>query len=315
MLATHARWLVLAALVALTMPGSRLSAANTPNQPAAKTESEALPRPSDVKSLAVHPERITLTGSDDAQQLVITAALNQGGVQDLSGDVKYEVANAQVARVTSAGRVLPLANGTTEITARFGDKVVKVPVTASKVGENLPINFANQVVPIFTKLGCNAGGCHGKASGQNGFRLSLLGFEPELDYMTLVKEGRGRRLFPASPDNSLLLQKAVGQIPHGGGKKMEKDSDEYRVLRRWIASGLPYGKADDPVVTKISVAPDKRILSRNNKQQISVLAHYSNGAVEDITRRAQYESNDTEIAGVDTAGLVRTFGSSGESAI
>src|SRR5207244_13123289 len=109
------------------------------------------------------------------------------------------------------------------------DKTVKVPLEAKNIGDNLPLNFTTQVVPVFTKLGCNSGGCHGKASGQNGFKLSLLGFEPELDYTTLVMEGRGRRMFPANPDASLLLMKATGKTPHGGGKKMDPDSDEYRL--------------------------------------------------------------------------------------
>jgi hypothetical protein len=273
------------------------------------------PSPAEIQGLLAYPAKVGLKGADDSQQLIVTAMLAGSREQDLSSSVKYAVADAKVARVTTTGRVIPLADGVTEIVASYGDKSVKIPLEVTHTQESLPINFPNQITPIFTKLGCNAGGCHGKASGQNGFKLSLLGFEPDLDYMTLVKEGRGRRVFPAAPDNSLLLLKAIGQMPHGGGKKMEKDSDEYRLIRRWITSGMPYGKPDDPVVTKISVFPEQRILSRNNKQQLSVQAHYSNGTVEDISRRAQYESNDTEIAGVDAAGLVRTFSASGESAI
>ena len=200
-----------------------------------------------------------------------------------------------------------MANGSTEIKAAYGDKVLTIPVTAVNCDVNLPINFTNQIVPIFTKLGCNSGGCHGKASGQNGFKISLLGFEPEVDYNALVKEARGRRVFPASPDNSLLLLKASGGIAHGGGKRMEVGSDEYRLIRRWIAAGTPFGKPTDPVVTHVTVYPDHRIMTRNNKQQFAVYAHYSDGSVEDVTRRAQYESNDQEIAAVDAAGLVRTL--------
>ena len=276
---------------------------------------DAAVKAADVKSLSVHPQRVALAGGDDAQQLIVSATLTQGALQDLTSDVTYESGNAQLVRVTTAGRVIPLGNGSTEITVRFGDKSVTVPVTAEKVGENLPINFANQITPIFTKLGCNSGGCHGKASGQNGFRLSLLGFEPDLDYMTLVKEARGRRLFPSSPDNSLLLLKAVGAMAHGGGKRMEAGSDEYKLIRRWISAGMPFGKLDDPVVTKITVFPEHRILTRNNKQQFAVYAHYSNGTREDITRRAQYESNDQEIAIVDSDALVRSLDLSGEAAI
>ena len=181
--------------------------------------------------------------------------------------------------------------------------------------ENLPINFGNQIVPIFTKLGCNGGGCHGKSGGQNGFALSLLGFVPELDFQTLVKENRGRRLFPSSPDHSLLLTKATGVIAHGGGKRMEVGSDEYKLVRRWIASGAPFGSEKDPTIVKLTVYPEARTLTRDNVQQMSVLAHYSDGSTLDVTQRAQFESNDQEIAIVDGAGLVRTLGLSGDAGI
>lgn len=274
-----------------------------------------LPAAKDVTALAIYPAEVRLKGADDAAQLIVTATLAQGRMQDLSGDAQYIVGDAAIVQVTPNGRVLPVGNGQTNITAKFHDKQVSLRVQVQGMGENLPINFANQVVPVFTKLACNSGGCHGKASGQNGFKLSLLGFEPEIDYAALVMEARGRRVFPAAPENSLLLLKATGAVPHGGGKKMEVGSDEYRLVRRWIASGMPYGSPNDPVVTRISIFPEHRVLTRQNRQQIAVYAHYSDGSIEDITRRAQYESNDQEIATVDHHGLVRTLGMSGEAAI
>lgn len=290
-------------------------AAAEPAKAPASSDGITLPKPNEVQSLAIYPTKITLKGGDDAAQLIVTATLADGKLQDLSGDAKFVVADNKTVRVTAGGRVIPVANGATEITASYGDKVVKVPVAASHVDENLPINFGNQIVPIFTKLGCNSGGCHGKASGQNGFKISLLGFEPETDYIALVKEARGRRLQPASPEHSLLLEKAVGTVAHGGGRKMEKDSDEYKLVRRWIGAGTPFGKETDPTVSKITIYPDHRIMTRNNKQQFAVYAHYTDGTIEDITRRAQYESNDQEIAIVEMSGLVRTLSLSGEAAI
>ena len=201
-----------------------------------------------MQSFTVHPEKIALQSADDAQQFVVTAGLAGGRLQDLTGDVKYVVADEKVARVTPSGRVLPVGQRLDRRSqAVYGDKTLTIPVTAANCDVNLPINFGNQIVPIFTKLGCNSGGCHGKASGQNGFKMSLLGFEPEVDYTALVKEARGRRVFPAAPDNSLLLLKASGGIAHGGGKRMEVGSDEYRLIRRWIAAGTPFGKPTDPV--------------------------------------------------------------------
>jgi hypothetical protein len=308
------RWLWLPALL-LSAAGT-VRAGDIYDKEPVKQEPLVLPKPAEVEKFEVHPTKIALKGADDAQQLLLTATLAGGRLQDLTSDVKYEAADGKIVRVTSNGRVIPLINGSTEITITYGDKSLKVPVTTEQCDVNLPINFGNQVVPIFTKLGCNSGGCHGKASGQNGFKLSLLGFEPEVDYNALVKEARGgRRIFPAAPDNSLLLLKATGTCAHGGGKRMEVNSDEYRLIRRWIAAGTPFGEPTDPKVTRISVFPEHRIMTRNNKQQFAVYAHYSDGSVEDITRRAQYESNEQEIAVVDAAGTVRTLAMSGEAAV
>ncbi len=313
---THTRWPALLALAILAIATGPLSAGDlySEKEPA-KLPAATLPRAADIQELTVKPDKVSLKGLDDAAQLVITAGLAGGKLVDLTHDVKYEVANDRTARVTSTGRVVPLANGTTTVTARYGDKSVKIEVKNQSCDVDLPINFGNQIIPIFTKLGCNSGVCHGKASGQGGFKMSLLGFEPELDYTSLVKEARGRRLFPAAPDHSLLLLKAAGMVAHGGGKRMDAGSDEYRLIRRWIASGVPFGEKDDPVVTRISVYPEHRVLARNSKQQFAIYAHYSDGSVEDITRRAQYESNDQEIAVVSEGGLVSTLALSGEAAV
>ena len=302
--------LALFAGLATLLPASLVSA-----QEAKKPGETPMPTPAEVKALTANQPAITLKGHDDSAQLVITGQLDGGKLQDVTGNVQYEIADAKVARISSAGRVIPLANGSTTITAKFGDKSVQVSLKTEAMDTDLTINFTNQIVPIFTKLGCNSGGCHGKSGGQNGFALSLLGFVPELDYQTLVKEDRGRRLLPAAPDSSLLLLKATGQMAHAGGKRMDVGSDEHKLLRRWVASGTPFGSDKDPVVTKITVAPDHRVLSRNNRQQFAVYAHYSDGSVQDVTQRAQYESNETEIAIVDGAALVRTLDISGEAAV
>jgi hypothetical protein len=309
------RLLVAATLFSLAASGTVVAGDLYSSSEATPTNPAVLPKPGEIKELTANPASINLIGADDTCQLILTASLNSGRSQDLSGDAEYVVADPKVVKITPTGRIFPLANGTTEITAKFLDKSVKVTVKTSSVDVDLPINFPNQVVPVFTKLGCNSGGCHGKASGQNGFKLSLLGFEPQVDYVALVEEARGRRVFPSAPERSLVLMKATGVMAHGGGKKMDPASDEYKLVRRWIAAGLPYGKETDPNVTKISIFPEHRILTRQNRQQFAVYAHYSDGRLEDITRRAQYESNDQEIATVDAQGLVRTLGMSGEAAI
>ena len=188
-------------------------------------------------------------------------------------------------------------------------------VVVRNLENDLPVNFPNQVVPVFTKYGCNSGGCHGKSGGQNGFRLSLLGFIPEEDYTYLVKETRGRRLFPAAPDRSLLLQKAAGLVPHGGGARLEFDTLPYQILRRWVEQGMPYGSADDPLLERIEVLPRERLMPREGKQQLVVLAHYTDGSTRDVTRMTQFESNDPDLAEVTETGLVSTAKATGSVAV
>ena len=258
-------------------------------------------------------QALTLRGADASQQLLVTGVDEEGAQVDLTSQVTFETQPEGVVYVDSRGRVLPEADGKTTLTA-IGPEGLKstLHVEVQDSGRHLPINFPNQIVPIFTKAGCNGGGCHGKSGGQNGFRLSLLGFEPEEDYEYLVKEARGRRIFPASPERSLLLMKAVADLPHGGGKRMEKDSDDYKLLRRWIALGMPYGNPDDPKVERIEVVPEKRVLPLNGTQQLVVLAHYTDGHVEDVTRGALYEANDKDLAETDEHGRVQLFNQPGD---
>src|SRR4051812_14597799 len=177
------------------------------------------------------------------------------------------------------------------------------------------VNFPNQIVPIFTKAGCNAGGCHGKSSGQNGFKLSLLGFEPTEDYEHLTREARGRRVSPAAPDRSLLLLKATATMPHGGGKRLEVDSDDYKLVLRWIAQGMPYGKPTDATVTKIEVFPKERTIPLDGEQQLAVVAYYTDGTTEDVTGSALYEPNDKNLARSDETGHVKVFAEPGDVAV
>jgi hypothetical protein len=178
-----------------------------------------------------------------------------------------------------------------------------------------PLNFANDIVPILTKGGCNSGGCHGKAGGQNGFKLSLLGFEPQEDYEHIVKEARGRRVFPGSPQQSLLLTKGTAQLPHGGGKKLDPNSEDYADLVRWIREGMPYGKDTDPKMARISVEPAKLTMPLKGAQQLKVTAHYTDGSTRDVTKRALYEANEKAMAETSETGLVKLFDLPGDVAV
>ena len=252
-------------------------------------------------------------GSKDArQQLLVTTR----GDLDITREVGWSAKPPGIVSIDKSGRVTPVANGVAVIAAKAGDgAMATIPVTVTNVAHSAPIHFANQIAPIFTKNGCNGGGCHGKAAGQNGFRLSLLGFEPAEDYEHLVKEARGRRLFPAAPERSLLVTKATAELPHGGGQRLEPGSDDYHLLVRWIAQGMPAGKADAPKVSRVEVFPTARTLAFDSEQQLVVTAHYSDGSMEDVTRSALFEPNDKNMAATDALGRVKVFNQPGEFAV
>ncbi len=168
------------------------------------------------------------------------------------------------------------------------------------------VYFGTEVVPILTKLGCNGGGCHGKATGQNGFRLSLFGFEPEFDYEAIVKESRGRRLSLAAPDQSLLLAKATATMPHGGGRRLAVDSHDYQILRQWISQGAPAPSEDDPHLVRVEITPHQQIMHSESSLQLHVTGAFSDGTSRDVTLQAIYQSNEVGIATVTNSGLVQT---------
>lgn len=250
---------------------------------------------------------VRLTGADARRQIIVMAD-GERGSQDVTRQVAFKTAPEGIVQISDTGYLTPIGAGKASVTvvSESHQSSCNFDVEVDGFENETAINFPNQIVPVFTKFSCNGGGCHGKAAGQNGFRLSLLGFHPQDDYEFLVKESRGRRLFPAMPEKSLLLTKATSQVPHGGGKRLDENTDEYRLLKRWISQGMPYGSDDDPKVESIVVYPENRVMNRESSQQLIVFAHYTDGHIKDVTRMAQFESNDTEMADVDMQGLVST---------
>ncbi|MBI1832311.1 MAG: DUF1549 domain-containing protein [Planctomycetes bacterium] len=254
----------------------------------------------------------TLAGRDAWQQLLVTGA----DLRDWTHSATYETQPAGIVHIDATGLVTPLKDGKATITVQIkGAPPASGQVVVTNMIDELPINFANQIVPIFTKFGCNSGGCHGKASGQNGFKLSLLGFEPEDDFEYIVKENRGRRILATAPEHSMLLLKAAGGMPHGGGRKLDIESPYYRLMLRWIEQGAPFGEKTDPVVTRIEVLPRYRMMQRGSKQQLAVIAHRSDGSTADVTRMTQFETNERDIASASDTGLVQTHQTPGVVAI
>lgn len=176
-------------------------------------------------------------------------------------------------------------------------------------------SFVRDILPAMAKAGCMAGSCHAKAEGQNGFKLSVFSYDPAADYAEIVKEGRSRRVFPAAPEESLILLKPTMTVDHGGGQRFEPDSDTYNLLVRWIRAGMPYQHTNEPSLASISVEPKESTSRKRASRQLKVAAHYSDGSIRDVTGLAEFTSNDKEMVQVDETGFVRIGTLPGESAV
>lgn len=263
-----------------------------------------------------HGELTTLVGSNSRKQLIVTGLYDSGQRHDMTSVANYSAEPGGIVTISKSGLVAPATDGQVKITATTPEGgQATLELTVSQCEIELPVNFTDEVVPIFTKLGCNAGGCHGKADGQNGFKLSLLGFYPEDDYEYLVHEDRGRRIFPADPEFSLLLLKPANEMPHGGGKRMSRGTYEWELIARWIRQGMPEGSENDPKLERIEVIPPLREMNFDTHQQISVIGHYSDGSKRDVTRLTSFEPNMPEMAEVDSNGRVSVSSTPGEVAV
>lgn len=254
-------------------------------------------------SLSVQPSAVKLAGAGDYAQVLLTARLHTGETVDVTRLARARF-SAPVAWISRSGLLQPKADGSASLKLVFGGKAVVVPVSVSGVKANRPVDYIRDVQPILGKLGCNSGTCHGAKDGKNGFKLSLRGYDPLFDVRSLTDEHASRRVNVASPDDSLMLLKATGAVPHVGGAVMKRGDAYYRIVRNWIAGGA---KLDlrTPRVTEITVAPKNPVVEKiGSTQQIRVLAKYANGAVRDVTREAFIESGNTEVATANRTGLI-----------
>ncbi len=265
--------------------------------------------------LQVSPTPITLDGPEASLQVLVTQLAADGARTDRTRQATYAIENAELVSVDNRGMLLPRAEGRTTLLVEYNGAEMRVPVQVTGLQEPRRVSFRGQVIPLLTKAGCNSGGCHGKAEGQNGFKLSVFGFDAESDHAALVKEGRGRRLQIAAPANSLLLRKASAAMPHGGGRQMEEWSPAYRRLLRWIREGAALDIERDPQIAGIQVEPAERTLTLRGVQQLRVVAVDEDGVSRDVTAEADFESNDTSICSVDSRGLVQGGDVPGEAAI
>jgi hypothetical protein len=267
----------------------------------------------DVVAIHVDPPTVNLTGPDARFSLLISGRLNNGRTIDLTRSARIATESA-VVRLT--GNTLRAAgDGEGRVIVEAAGRTVVVPVRVTGFQVRREYHFENDLEPLFGRYGCNSAGCHGKAEGQNGFKLSVFGSDPTADYAALVKEGRGRRVLAAAPEQSLFLRKAAGQVPHGGGTRLPVGSDGYETVRRWIADGTPVGRENAPTVARVRVEPAERLMDMRAGQQLRVIATYTDGRTVDATAEARFQTNNEGVAGVSADGLVTTTDVPGEAAI
>jgi hypothetical protein len=265
-------------------------------------------------SIAVQPEAITLGGPRAYQQVVVTGKYADGSVRDLTPFCAFAVEAPDLAD-PAAGFIRPLKNGAGALLVTAGGQTARVPLTVKDFDKPQPVSFRREVIAALNVGGCNAGACHGTPSGKNGFRLSLRGFDPAADYLQLTRDVFARRTDRGGPDASLMMNKALGRVPHEGSVRFAPSSIPAQAVRGWLAEGSKDDPADLPPLKSIQILPGQRVLNEPSRwQQLCVLATFADGSVRDATRLTVFSSSDTSVATVSPSGLVE-FRSAGEVAV
>ncbi len=266
-----------------------------------------------TSTVAVLPEEVLLFGREGTQRLLVQSVHDGGLEESLHDRAEWSSSNAQVVRIDGDVAVAT-GDGEATISVKVGGSTASVPARVTGFDRPFEWSFRHHVLPVLSKADCNSGACHGAAAGQKGFKLSLRGHFPAGDFDQITRQAQGRRIEPSDPGRSLLLLKPTTALPHKGGQKIEEGSKEYRVLSGWIAAGTPGPAANDPSIVRIEVLPRGVTLQPGAEQPLVVLAHYSTGRVEDVTRWAKYTATSTAVAEADEHGHVVVRGH-GECAI
>lgn len=257
-----------------------------------------------VAKLEAKPSAVTLKHAFDYTQLLLSATLDNGDVIDVTRLAKLDP--PPVVKATPTGLVRPVSDGGGAITATVADKTLAIPVAVSGLKERYDVSFVRDVNPALSKLGCNAGTCHGSLEGKNGFKLSLRGYDPLFDHRALTDDLEGRRFNRAAPDRSLMLVKPGGAVPHVGGVVWQPGDPYYEMVKTWIAGGVKLD-LNSPRVASLELFPkDPVIPAIGSRQQFAAYARYTDGTVRDVTAEAFIDSSNTEVATADKAGLITT---------
>jgi hypothetical protein len=263
--------------------------------------------------LLLAPSAAMLVGRRSEQRLMVTAELPGGVTRDVTEAARLEVAPAGAARLVD-GYLVPLRSGKVTVTASYGEHRATARYTLVVPPQEPPVSFLNEVIPILTKAGCNAGACHGSQYGKGGLKLSLLGYDPEMDHASILKDALGRRVTLAEPERSLILRKPSASVPHGGGLRLPRDSAGYATFLAWLRIGAPGPAPKEHQLASLSLTPGEATLGPRAPQHLLATARYDDGSTRDVTRWTRFVSNHDNVAAVDDSGRVTLVGT-GEAVI
>jgi hypothetical protein len=257
-----------------------------------------------LTDLKVFPPDIKLSSKQDKQSIIIQATYSDGATKDVTSDASLVLKDKSIVRLEK-DVLSPLADGTTELSVKFEGQSLSVPISVEKAHVERPISFKLDVMPVLMKAGCNAGSCHGSSRGKDGFRLSLFGYDPDGDYFRLTRESIGRRVNLAIPEESLMIEKALGRVPHTGGERFTTNSPLYHTLLGWLAAGAPKDSTNVSKVVALEIMPTQAVLEgQGTSQRLTVRAKYSDETDRDVTSLAVFSSNNEVCAKVSDDGVI-----------
>jgi hypothetical protein len=302
-----------------------MSSAASPSQPVP-----------DIRQLTLAPADIKFAGINRQVRLLVTGVTTDGSTADVTEAVRYESTNPAIVSVDARGVLSSHGKGIAKIIAHHGALRAGASVVVDTNEPAPPVDFRIDANAALGRAGCSQGACHGSPQGKNGFRLSLRGFDPDLDLLTLVREAGGRRIDLVNPSDSLVLKKGSGRVPHQGGVRFKPAEAAYQTLERWIAEGAK-DSARRRKLVKLEVLPGpRRLHAQSPRQRLTALAHFEDltvaaeaqaagsaalavagpprFAVEDVTPLAVFTANPDSAFEVSPDGLV-TFHSTGEAVV
>jgi hypothetical protein len=305
--------LVLVAPPPMTARADEPAAASAPT---VEQSSEAIPPGSKLVKIEAYPTTIELKEKFDYRQVLLTGITESGERVDVTrmATQLMSIDKAPPAEISRNGLVRAASDGAMDLTFALADQKVTVPVKISGTSSDYNASFIRDVAPTLSKLGCNAGTCHGAAQGKNGFKLSLRGYDPLFDHRALTDDLAARRFNRAAPEQSLFLLKTSGAAPHVGGVLTKPGEPTYELLKLWVAQGSKFD-ADSPRVAKLEVLPQNPVIPLPKmKQQMVVMATYTDGTIRDVTAEAFVESGNTEVTEANKSGIITAI-RRGESAV